>query len=80
MNFQPNNLSEFQPNYMDAVNSLAGGKHTSCSSTGDVPTVWKEGATDLPTQEEIQTELIRLKRKKCTRICQKPSNRLSKQW
>ena len=61
MNFQPNKLSEFQPNYMDAVNSLAGGKHTICSSTGHVPTVWKEGATDLPTEEEIQTEIVRLK-------------------
>ena len=45
------------PNYMDAVNSLAGGKHKICSTHGEYPTVWKEGATDLPTEEEIQTEL-----------------------
>ena len=50
----------FQPNYIDAVNSLAGGKHLSGSSYGEVPIVWEEGATDLPTEEEIQTELVRL--------------------
>lgn len=46
-----------KPNYMNAVNSLAGGKHKTCSTHGEYPTVWKEDATDLPTEEEIQTEL-----------------------
>jgi len=51
-----------QPNYMDAVNSLAEGKYLigSDNGNGDVPVVWKEGATDLPTEEELQTELVRL--------------------
>ena len=45
--------------YIDAVISLAKDKFSSCSESGTV--VWKEGASDLPTEAEIQTEIIRLK-------------------
>jgi len=44
--------------YTDAVDSLAKGKYSSCSENGTV--VWKEDATDLPTEEEIQAEVVRL--------------------
>jgi hypothetical protein len=49
-----------EPNYIDAVNSLAKDKFHLCSCDPDVGVVWKEDATGLPTEEEIQTELVRL--------------------
>ena len=45
--------------FIDAVNSLARGKHSSCYEPGIV--TWKEDATDIPTSEEIDAEVIRLK-------------------
>jgi len=45
--------------HIDAVDSLAEGKYSSCSENGIV--VWKDDATDLPTEEEIETEKDRLK-------------------
>ena len=61
---------ELEPYYIDAVNSLAntrlgvvkrGEAYHRCSTDPDVGVVWKEGFADLPTEEEIQTELVRLK-------------------
>jgi|TARA_R110000744_G_scaffold259655_1_gene374738 hypothetical protein len=45
--------------YINAVNSLAKDKYSSCSESGTV--VWKDGASNLPSEAEIQTEIIRLK-------------------
>jgi hypothetical protein len=45
-------------NYIDAVDSLALGKYKMCSENGEVE--WKDDATDLPSESEIQAELIRL--------------------
>ena len=45
-------------NYIDAVDSLASGKYKMCSENGEV--TWKDDATDLPTESEIQAEIIRL--------------------
>ena len=45
-------------NYIDAVQSLAPDKFNKCSEAGEV--TWKDGATDLPTEAEIQAEIIRL--------------------
>ena len=45
--------------YIDAVNSLAKGKFAQCSENGII--VWREDATDLPTEAEIETEKDRLK-------------------
>ena len=45
-------------NYIDAVNSLALDKYIMCSEDGEV--TWKDDATDLPTESEIQAEVIRL--------------------
>jgi hypothetical protein len=45
-------------NYIDAVNSLALGKYKMCSENGEVE--WKDDATDLPSESEIQAEVIRL--------------------
>jgi hypothetical protein len=44
--------------FMDAVTNLASGKVSSCSENGTI--VWKEDATNLPTDIEIQTEKDRL--------------------
>jgi len=45
-------------NYIDAVSSLASDKYIMCSENGEV--TWKDDATDLPTESEIQSEIIRL--------------------
>lgn len=45
-------------NYIDAVNSLALNKYIMCSENGEIK--WKDDATDLPTESEIQAEVIRL--------------------
>ena len=42
-------------NYIDAVNSLALDKYIMCSEDGEV--TWKDDATDLPTESEIQAEV-----------------------
>jgi hypothetical protein len=45
-------------NYIDAVDSLASGKYKMCSENGEV--TWKDDATDLPSEAEIQAEITRL--------------------
>ena len=45
-------------NYIDAVRSLASDKYKMCSKNGEV--TWKDDATDLPTESEIQAEITRL--------------------
>ena len=45
-------------NYIDAVDSLASNKYKMCSENGEV--TWKDDATDLPTESEIQAQIIRL--------------------
>ena len=45
-------------NYIDAVDSLALDKYIMCSENGEVK--WKDDATDLPTESEIRSEIIRL--------------------
>ena len=45
-------------NYIDAVQSLAPDKFNMCSENGEV--TWKDDATDLPTEVEIQAEIVRL--------------------
>jgi len=44
--------------FIPAVQSLAKGKYDMCSEDGTVK--WKADATDLPTDEEIETEKKRL--------------------
>ena len=45
-------------NYIDAVQSLAPDKFNRCSENGEV--IWKDDATGLPTEVEIQAEIVRL--------------------
>ena len=48
-----------KPEYNNAVVSLAPDKYSFCNSDGEV--TWKEDASDVPTEAELQTELTRLK-------------------
>ena len=49
---------EIVMNYIDAVQSLAPDKFNMCSEAGEV--TWKDDATDLPTEAEIQAEIVKL--------------------
>jgi len=44
--------------FIEAIESLAKGKYSRCSSDGVV--IWKNDAKDLPTEEEIDAEVARL--------------------
>ena len=46
--------------YVDAVISLAPDKYSKCTSDGEV--TWKDDATGVPTETEIQTELTKLQK------------------
>ena len=46
--------------FIPAVNNLAKNKFHSCSE--DRTIVWKDDATDLPTEAEIDAEIIRLEK------------------
>jgi len=45
--------------YMEAVMSLAPDKYDMVSDNGELK--WKDGAEDVPTEDKIQAEIIRLK-------------------
>ena len=51
-------MDEERQFFIASVISLANGKFSSCSEDGTI--IWKDGATDLPTDAEIEAERLRL--------------------
>ena len=51
-------MDEQRQFFIASVINLANGKYSNCSEDGTI--IWKDGATDLPTASEIETERLRL--------------------
>ena len=51
-------MDEERQYFIASVRSLAKDKYRSCGEDGTI--IWKDGATDLPTDAEIEAERLRL--------------------
>ena len=51
-------MDEERQYFIASVRSLAKDKYRSCCEDGTI--IWKDDATDLPTDAEIETERLRL--------------------